>query len=187
MSFRLPLTLTGMQISSPVPPLSTLLGLIGACAGRIISTTDTRIGFEYTATSMDREVERTNRLQLKEGKLIPHREGQSIMYRQVHFNPVLDLYVTNTALKSAFESPVSAPCLGRSQDIAWIDFVREVTLDPVTEGDIGPTLLPQSFPLSGLILRLPEWMENDEAGCMRKAGPLGFYSCVPQRINLGHM
>lgn len=174
-SFRHPLTLTGMQISTPVPPFSTLLGIIGACAGRIITPQDTRIGFEFRATAADREIERTNRFQFKNSVLQPHKDGQSIMFRQVHFNPILDLYVTNTNLKQAFESPVSTPSMGRSQDIAWIDFVREISLEPVEEGDLGPTLLPQPFPVKGLILRLPEWMENDRMGYVRRAGPFGFY------------
>jgi CRISPR-associated protein Cas5t len=174
-SFRHPLILTGVQISTPVPPFSTLLGLISACAGRIITPKDTRLGFEFKACATDREIERTNRFQLKAGVLRPHREGQSIMYRQVHFDPVLDLYLTNVALREAFENPVSTPTLGRSQDLAWIDFVREIELEPVESGFIGPTLLPRAFPLRGLIMRLPEWMENDRMGLVRKTGPFGFY------------
>ncbi|MGI0091739.1 MAG: CRISPR-associated protein Cas5 [Nitrososphaerales archaeon] len=179
-SFRHPLTLTGMQITTPVPPFSTLLGLMSACAGTVIVPQDTQIGFEFRAAGTDREVERTNRFQYKRGLLEPHKEGQSIMYRQVHFDPVLDLYVTNLNFKRVFEAPASTPCLGRSQDIAWIEFVREVELTPAEEGDIGPTLLPRPFPVSGLILRLPEWMENSQLGYVRKSGPFGFYmSGVP--------
>jgi CRISPR-associated protein Cas5t len=176
-SFRHPLTLTGMQISTPVPPFSTLLGLISACAGRVVTPEDTRIGFEFRASSTDREIERTNRFQYKGGSLTPHREGQSLMFRQVHFDPVLDLYLSNLELQSAFESPVSTPCFGRSQDIAWIDFVKIIDLNPVEDGEVGPTLLPQPFPMKGLILRLPEWMDNTRLGFVRKVGPFGFYMC----------
>lgn len=182
-SFRHPLTLTGVQISTPVPSFSTLLGLISACAGRMIKPKDTRIGFEFRATSVDREIERTNRFQYKKGKLQPHREGQSIMYRQVYFNPVLDLYVTNLDLRTCFESPVSTPYLGRSQDVAWIDIISEIDLLSVEEGFVGPTLLPRPYPVSGLIIRLPEWMENDRLGFVRRPGPFGFYMCgVPTDI-----
>lgn len=110
------------------------------------------------------------------------------MYRQVHFNPILDLYVTNLDLKHAFDSPASTPCLGRSQDVAWIEFVRNVDLVPVAEGDVGPTLLPRPFPPSGLILRLPEWMENDRLGYVRKTGPFGFYmSGIPTETKRIHV
>jgi hypothetical protein len=102
------------------------------------------------------------------------------MYRQVHFNPVLDLYLTNLGLKSAFDFPTSTPCLGRSQDIAWIEHNCEVELYPVEEGNVGPTLLPRTFPIRGLIMRLPEWMDNSLTGFVRRPGPFGFYmSGVP--------
>lgn len=153
---------------------------MSACAGRIVSPTETDIGYEFRAVGIDREVERTNRFQYKNGKLEPQKKGQSIMYRQVHFNPTLDLYVTNLNLKNAFESPVATPCLGRSQDVAWINFTREVDLTPVAEGDVGATLLPKPFPMRGLIMRLPEWMDNSNTGLVRKPGPFGFYmSGVP--------
>lgn len=175
-SFRHPLTLTGMQLTTPVPAYSTILGLISACAGKIIGPSDTQLGFEFRAISSDNiEIERTNRLQFKAGVLAPHRSGQSIMSRQVHFEPSLELFVTNLELRSAFESPVSTPCLGRSQDVAWIDFVREVNLFPIEEGDVGATLLPRPYPVRGLILRLPEWMDNHRIGYVRKTGPFGFY------------
>lgn len=187
-SFRHPLTLTGTQISTPVPPFSTLLGILGACAGRIIDPRDTRIGFEFHSSAIDHEIERTNRFQLKNGVLAAHKEGQSLMQRQVHFNPVLDLYLTNTRLDQAFNYPVATPCLGRSQDIAWIEFVRKIQLVSVEEGDIGPTLLPQPYPVKGLILRLPEWMENDALGFVRKSGPFGFYmSGIPTESKRTHV
>jgi CRISPR-associated protein Cas5t len=174
-SFRHPLTLTGVQLSTPVPAYSTILGLISACAGKVVCPADTQIGFEFKSSGTDRELERTNRFQFKAGVLGPHRSGQSIMYRQVHFGPVLDLFITNLDLRAAFECPVSTPCLGRSQDVAWIEFVRDVDLFPVEEGDVGATLLPRPYPIKGLILRLPEWMDNNRTGYVRKAGPFGFY------------
>jgi hypothetical protein len=166
-----------MQLSTPVPAYSTILGLVSACAGKVIGPKDTRLGFEFKAVSSDNiEIERTDRFQFKAGVLAPHRSGQSIMSRQVHFEPLLDLFVTNLNLKSAFESPVSSPCFGRSQDLAWIEFVRDIDLTPVKEGDIGATLLPRPYPFRGLILRLPEWMENARTGYVRSSGPFGFYS-----------
>lgn len=187
-SFRHPLTLTGVQISTPVPAFSTLLGIISACAGRTITPKDTRIGFEFMASTSDREMERTNRLQYERGILREHREGQSIVSREVHFGPVLDLYVTNTGLRNAFEAPAATPCLGRSQDVAWIDFVRQIDLEQVRDGMIGPTLLPQPFPMRGLILRLPEWMENDSLGYVRRSGPFSFFMAgVPTQSSRMHV
>src|SRR5581483_4180717 len=130
--------------------------------------------------SHDLELERTVRWQMdKRGRLKPHSKGQGISYRQVYWSPCLDLYVTNPAFRSTFERPAATPCFGRSQDIAWIKWVREVILHPVSKGNLGPTLIP--YPQSGIagtIVRLPEWFENAMAGRPRKPGPFGYYQAM---------
>jgi hypothetical protein len=145
----------------------------------VLTPDETRIGFEFNCTSLNVEMERTNRLQLQRGQLRPHTEGQGISTRQVYLDPRLDLYVTNCALQSAFERPTATPCFGQSQDIAWITEVKRIELTPVEEGNVGPTLLP--YPqqgVAGLIVTLPEWFENDVRGRTRLVGPLGKYEAI---------
>lgn len=167
-SFRHPLTISGTQISTPVPSYSNLLGMISACAGRIIKNEETRIGFEFHCKSYDLELEKTVRWEMKRGRLKPHAKGQGISKRQVYFYPKLDLYLTDMSLKKPFENPSATPCLGRSQDIAWIISVREIELISKPNGTLGPTLIPmpqQGVP--GLVVRLPEWMNNIKMGYVR--------------------
>src|SRR5581483_8473256 len=95
--FKHPLTISGTQISLPCPPYSTILGLISACAGKVISHKDTRMGYEFHCQSTDVELEKTDRLVLDDKEnLKEHREGQGILKRYVHFKPKLDLYLTNS-------------------------------------------------------------------------------------------
>jgi CRISPR-associated protein Cas5t len=179
-SFRHPLTISGIQVSTPMPAYSNILGMISACAGRIISPSDTRVGFEFHCQSHDLELERTIRLMVdKKGRLKPQPKGQGILKRQVYWYPQLDLYVTNLELKRFFESPVATPCFGRSQDIAWIKFVKEIGLTPMARGALGPTLIsmPQSG-VPGLPVRLPEWIENKKMGYTREPGPFGVYQAM---------
>lgn len=174
--FKHPLTITGTQISLPCPPYSTLLGMISAIAGKVISPFETRIGFEFHCSSRDIEIEKTDRLALNRGVLSPHREGQGILKRYVYFRPELDLYVTDLELEQAFHSPVSTPSLGRSQDIAWIKSVEKVELTETPSGKIGPTLIPEiKMNIPSLLVRCPEWFENGVEGRTRIAGPFGFY------------
>lgn len=174
--FKHPLTITGTQISLPCPPYSTLLGMISAIAGRVISRLETRIGFEFHCSSRDIEIEKTDRLALNRGALTPHREGQGILKRYIYFRPELDLYVTDLELEQAFLSPVSTPCLGRSQDIAWVKHVEKVELTEKSSGKIGPTLIPEiQMNIPSLLVRCPEWFENVVEGRTRIAGPFGFY------------
>ena len=174
--FKHPLTITGTQISLPCPPYCTLLGMLGAIVGRVIQPSETRIGFEFHCSSRDIEIEKTDRLALSKGVLSPHREGQGIIKRYIYFRPELDLYVTNLEFEQAFHSPVSTPSFGRSQDIAWIKKVEQVQLTEVTSGKIGPTLIPEvKMNIPSLLVRCPEWFENDVEGRTRIAGPFGFY------------
>jgi CRISPR-associated protein Cas5t len=204
-SFCFPLIKSGTQVNVPVPPYSTLLGIISACAGRIVKHTETRIGFEFWCRSMETEIERKDRLELKGGKLRrlvkknapkdlrPHlrisKEGisgfleeipQGVGLRQVYWYPRLDLYLTNQAFRSAFENPAAPPTLGRSQDVAWIVFVREkIEIHPRKTGEIGPTLLPKvQVGVPGLIVRAPEWIDNSKKGHVRQPGPFGVYQGI---------
>lgn len=196
-SFRHPLTISGTQISTPMPSYSNLLGMISACAGRIIKPIETRIGFEFHCQSHDLELERTTRWMVdRKGRLKPQAKGQGISKRQVYWYPKLDLYVTNIDLKATFKHPAATPCFGRSQDIAWIVFVREIELYPLAKGAIGPTLIPMpQLGVPGLVVRLPEWIDNSKMGYVREPGPFGIYQAmIPttelrfevERINLYH-
>lgn len=184
-SFRHPLTISGGQISTPMPAYSNILGMISACAGHVVKPKDTKVGFEFHCKSYDQEIERSDRLMVdKKGQLKSHSEGQGIYSRQVYWKPQLDLYLTNTTLKNIFEAPVSTPCLGRSQDIAWIKFVKEIELLQKKNGKIGPTLLPNPKPgLPGLVFRLPEWMDNSKKGYTRKPGAFGMYQAIPSTVD----
>ncbi len=179
--FKHPLVITGTQVSLPCPPYSTLLGVISACAGRVVNPEETRIGYEFHCSSTDVELEKTDRLAFdsKKDALQPHREGQGILKRYIHFRPVLDLYVTNLELEEAFRYPESTPYLGRSQDVVWITSVERVELHPREEGSLGPTMIPavkENIP--SLIVRCPEWFTNESEGRMRITGPLGRYQAI---------
>lgn len=208
-SFRHPLTISGTQISTPVPSYSNLLGMISACAGRIVKPAETRIGFEFHCMSHDLELERKDRLSLKGKELQPFQdkkapkdyrlhikivpEGfsgflekihQGIGFREVYWYPKLDLYVTNLDLKRAFENPTATPSFGRSQDIAWIVFVRQAELQPVKEGNLGPTLIPKvQMGVPGLIVRSPEWIDNSKMGYVREPGPFGVYQAISSLLD----
>jgi hypothetical protein len=79
----------------------------------------------------------------------------------------------------AFDRPVATPRFGRSQDIAWIDWCREVELCPVERGYIGPTLVPYpQLGVGGLVVRLPEWFDNSFYGRPRRSGPIGHYQAM---------
>lgn len=177
-TFRLPLFYSGTGLSSPVPPYSTLLGLIGAVAGREIAPNETKLGYVFRSNGMAIDIERTRRLQ-RVGSVLKRHKETGVASRQFHVSPHLDLFLSNTAFKDAFENPVTFPCLGRSQDIAWITSLQIVQAAELEQGTVRGTLVP--FPQSeaaGLILPLPEYYDNSACGMVRKTAKMGKFQAI---------
>lgn len=157
---RQPRILSGNAVVMPVPSHSMLLGLIGCCLGRLVSSSEVRIGFEYHADDViNADLETTHRLEFDGKTIKPNAKGTAIKSREFHAQPRLSLFVDRTDWREFFESPVGIPCLGQSQDLLWSDLrsIQEVTAVPVSEGHFGHTLIPglhTSMP--GRILRLVE-------------------------------
>lgn len=181
-TFRMPLLYSGTGLTSPVPPYSTLIGMIGCMAGRDLLPQDVgRIGYIFQSESKAIDLETTKRLSMNEkGELGPNiRKGDGIAMREFHVNPNLHLYLENLELRQFFEEPQNIPTLGRSQDICWIESFKEVQSEPKEDGSVRGTLVP--FPTngaSGLILLLPDWFDNRVAGYTRSIGRLGKYQAV---------
>ena len=169
-TFRMPLLYSGTGLTAPVPPYSTILGLIGNLAAREIKSNETKIGYIFKSSGLAIDMETTQRLKMSgASKLTPQEKG--IVKRQFHLNPSLDLYLDNLDFQDYFENPRNTPSLGRSQDLVWIEKTEIVVVESVEEARIGGTLLP--FPqndIGGQILNLPEYFYNDERGFTRRTG-----------------
>lgn len=141
-SFRYPAFISGFQPSLPVPPLSTLYGLISASCGRRIIPDDVNIGFvfEYESKTVDLETiyEFDSKLNAK----------SNICKREILFNTVLYLYLTSLDFLDAFKNPAYQILLGRSSDLACIDEVKIVELEKSSEPSYKGTLLP--FDIEGV-------------------------------------
>ncbi|MDQ3178922.1 MAG: CRISPR-associated protein Cas5 [Acidobacteriota bacterium] len=170
-TFRLPLIYSGTALTAPLPPYSTLLGMIGNMAAREIQPDETRIGFTFQSSGTALDLETSQRLMmLKSGKLKPQSET-GIIKRQFHINPILDLYLNNLSFRKYFENARNAPCFGRSQDLAWVTKIKEIEAESCSEGEIRGTLMP--FPqdgVSGQILNLPNYFVNNDLGYTRSIG-----------------
>lgn len=181
-TFRLPLLYSGTGLTSPVPPYSTLLGLIGCVAGFDISHSQVgKMGYIFRSESKAIDLETTKRLSINDkGILGPNtRKGDGISKREFHVNPELHLYLENIQLEHFFYEPKNIPALGRSQDICWIETTKVVNCNPVDNGSVRGTLIP--FPTNGaagLILLLPDWFDNTDEGYTRSIGKLTKYQAI---------
>lgn len=178
-TFRLPMFYTGTGLSAPLPPYSTLLGLLGNLAGRVVDPHETRIGYSFSSSGSSLDLETVQRLKLERG-FLREQPDRNVAKRQFLVRPQLDLYLDNAkAFHPVLNNPANVPCLGRSQDLAWIEMVEEIEAEPIEAGIVQGTLVP--FPqqdASGLILVLPDYFDNADQGYTCNAGKMRSFQAI---------
>jgi CRISPR-associated protein Cas5t len=160
-SFRYPNLISGYQPTLEVPPLSTVLGLINAAAGKFVTYENEKIGyyFEFDSTGIDLE---TIYQMDGNGRTTNNTAKSNVIRRQFLFNPRLVIYTLNEVIANYFRQPVYPILLGRMNDLATINSISEVELVTVGEKvEIKGQLIP-TFPyyLAGQIQALPEYFTN---------------------------
>jgi len=191
-SYSYPFLKSGTQLTLPAPPFSSILGNLSACAGRSVRPEETQIAYEFESNGRAVDLERTKRLQTdkKSGRLSDNPE-RGVAKREFHVRPKLDIYLTEIAFESAFYEPAAAPCLGRSQDLGWVNFVRRIQLTPAESGRVCVRPKPQSNSNSGTVLRFPnaqvgglilpplvDFYTNGRLGFVREAGRYTRYQFI---------
>lgn len=169
-SFRYPNLISGFQPTLHVPPLSTVLGLLNAAAGRYLPHKKLEIGyvFDFVGQAVDVET-----IWMVAGAKRKNAQGEDVVVasNNVKSNPVrreflfegsLTLYLFDEELADYFRQPAYQLLLGRSGDLATVDEIREVTLLPVVgparlRGQVVP-LQPHFLP--GQIQALPQYFTN---------------------------
>lgn len=144
-SFRVP-PFVGHQLTLPVPPLSTIFGLISAAAGRWVMPDEVewlayRCTYEGKFTDVETivQIERKKPYEVARPKAFP--ETINIVQRESLVMPCLTLYLP-PEWESAFRQPRYTLLLGRTQDIAGTMSISLVELLPVKSGTVGGVLLP---------------------------------------------
>jgi len=178
-TFRLPMFYTGTGLSAPLPPYSTLLGLLGNLAGRVVEPHETRIAYRFNSSGSDFDLETVQRLKMEKGRL-REQPDRNVAKRQFLVRPQLDLYLDNVeTFLPVMKNPANVPCLGRSQDLAWIETVEEIEVEPVEEGMVQGTLVPFPQPdASGLVLVLPDYFDNADEGYTRNVAKMRSFQAV---------
>ncbi|MBV9868765.1 MAG: type I-B CRISPR-associated protein Cas5 [Abitibacteriaceae bacterium] len=155
-SFRYPGFAVGVHPSLPLPPLSTLYGLLSAARGELVTPRDTGLGFVFHSHGKGTDLETTYELS---GTL---QAGTNVIRREVLFEPELYLYVTNLSFADAFRQPYYPLVLGRSTELAQIIATEEVTLQKQSNVKLGHSILP--FPqmqIYGSVHALPTHFTGD--------------------------
>ena len=158
-SFRYPNIISGFQPTLLVPPISTVLGILNACAGKYIIHNELLLGyyFEYGGKSVDLETIYQIELDLKN---IPKNQVKpNVIKREFLFENSLYLYLNDVELVEYIRHPYYPILLGRSSDLASIEFIDEVELPEINNASkIKGQIVPfREHCLPGVIQALPKY------------------------------
>lgn len=164
-SFRYPNLISGYQPTLDVPPISTVLGLINAAAGKYIDYSQLKLGyyFEYGAKATD--LETIYQIELKTFKtgIYPSNLTKSnIMNREFLFDCQLFIYLQDESIVDFFRKPYYSLTLGRSGDLVTIEAIEQVSLiENVFSENIRGQVVPFTGNyLPGEIQALPKYFSN---------------------------
>lgn len=141
-SFRYPTFIAGFQPTLPVPPLSTIFGLLSSVKGEIL--TPEMIKFGYVFMSKGKAVDLETIYELDE----PLKAKANICKREILFEPELYLYLDDANLAESFKFPFYPLLLGRQTELAMVTEIKSINLTKKQRSRLGGTLLP--FPMSGV-------------------------------------
>lgn len=162
-SFRYPNLISGIQPTLDVPPLSTVLGLLNAAAGRYLThDKGLQIGYYFAYAARGVDLETTYQIE-SGGQGQPTNTGKAnIMQREFLFEARLSLYLPNAELAASFMAPVFPLLLGRSGDLATVDNVQEMEMREVSNASkIKGQIVPfTGNHLPGRLQALPRYFTN---------------------------
>ncbi len=167
-SFRYPNLISGFQPTLEVPPLSTVLGLINAAAGKYIDFFEKKLSigyyFEYGAKAIDLEtIYQVESKISRNNSIYPSNTVKSnVINREFLFDCKLYLYIKDDEIISYFKTPYYPLLLGRSNDLATIDEIIEIE---IKEADKSKNIRGQIIPFSnnyvaGEIQALPKYFTD---------------------------
>ena len=162
-SFRYPNLISGFQPTLDVPPISTVLGLLNAAAGKYIEHSQLKIGyyFEYDAKAVD--LETIYQIGLVKSKKSPSNFVKSnVINREFLFDCRLYIYLQDKKIIEYLKKPYYSLILGRSGDLATVEKIEELDL---AENTMPENIKGQIVPftgnyLAGEIQALPKYFTN---------------------------
>lgn len=154
-SFRYPAFISGFQPTLPVPPLSTIYGLLSAVKGDFVYPNDVNVGYIFESETKSIDLEFIYEIKGLKGN------KSNIVKREFLFNPKLYLYLDNLEFKKYFKNPKYPVLLGRSSDLAMISEIKEIDIEKKPSIKLGKTILPFGIEGAfGIIQSLPTYFSD---------------------------
>ncbi|NOZ24541.1 MAG: type I-B CRISPR-associated protein Cas5 [Nitrospirae bacterium] len=141
-SFRYPVFVSGFQPTLPVPPLSTVFGLISAACGSMTTPENLRVGYVFRSAGNAVDLETIYELSA------PLTAKSNVCRREFLFEPELFLYLDRQEYARSFQKPCYPLLMGRSSELATVVDIRVVDLEERKGVSLGGTVVP--FPTQGV-------------------------------------
>ncbi len=158
-SFRYPNLISGYQASLPVPPLSTLYGLISAAMGKYFYPREMDIGFVFIFKSRAQDLETIYQMRRSLSGITAN-----IITREFLVDNDLWLYTMNEEVARSFEKPYFPLVLGRSGDLATVRSIDALEVEIKKElHKVKGTIIPfkASLPIAAPIHALPLYFTDE--------------------------
>lgn len=184
-SFRYPMFVVSYQPTYPVPPISTIYGLLSAAKGSKVNLTDVNVGYKFTSKGKGVDLERIHEYGNESEKKPPQRLGTNILQREFLYNCHLTLYLSDTNFSKYLRNPAYTLLLGRQTDLAVVKEISQVDLKLEKNVEINHTIVPFNGKIPGQIISLPsDFTDTAE----RKPLNVQTYAIItsPQQLSEGY-
>lgn len=160
-SFRYPNLISGFQPTLEVPPVSTVMGLLNAAAGKYLEQHEFKLGYYFDFKIKSVDLETIYQIKINDKNYPDNVVKSNVIQREFLYDCRLFLYIFDEKLVSCLRHPAYQLLLGRSGDLAGIENIKEVELQEVNNALIGGQVIPFfKNHLPGQIQALPQYFSN---------------------------
>ena len=162
-SFRYPNIISGFQPTLEVPPVSTVLGLLNACAGKYLSHENLQIGYYFQHGGKNVDLETIYQFAVDDNGAPKNDVKSNVIKREFLNDCTLYIYLLNHDLVEFFKHPYYPILLGRSNDLASVVAIDEVALMEICKANkIKGQVIPfANNYLPGTIQALPKYFTDE--------------------------
>jgi len=173
------------QPTYPVPPVSTIYGLLSAAKGSKVPLDEINVGYSFTSTGRGVDLERIYEYGDESGKKPVHNLGTNIIQREFLYNCILTLYLSDPQFAKYFQNPEFTLLLGRQTDLAYVKSIETIELEKKNNVEICNTMVPFTGEIPGQVISLPSDFTDT---AQRKPLHVRSYAIVtsPQQIAEGY-
>jgi len=162
-SFRYPNIISGFQPTLEVPPVSTVLGLLNACAGKYLFHENLKIGYCFQYGGKNVDLETIYQFAVDDNGAPKNDVKSNVIKREFLIDCTLYIYLQNNDLVDFFKHPYYPILLGRSNDLASVVAIDEVVLQEMCNATkIKGQVIPfEKNYLPGTIQALPKYFTDE--------------------------